>query len=65
MIQKPGGVQVSKQDSLDHDEWKVCVSEHPEATKMQKIASAFGVFRFDPTGNKPMSIFGHSNVLVE
>ena len=37
MIQKPGGVQVSKQDSLDHSQCKVCGSGHPEATKMQKI----------------------------
>ena len=36
MIQKPGGVQVSKQDSLDHDQCNWCVSGHPEATKMQK-----------------------------
>ena len=64
MIQKPGGVQVSKQDSLDHDQCKVCVSGHPEATKVQN-SSALGVFRFCPTGNKPMSMFGHSNVLVE
>ena len=43
MIQKPGGVQVSKQHSLDHDQCKVCVSGHPEATKMQTFAlAAFG-----------------------
>ena len=40
MIQKPGGIQVSKQDSLGHSQCKVCVSGHPEATKVQKFALA-------------------------
>ena len=65
MIQKPGGVQVNKQDSLDHSQCKVCVSGHPEATTMQIFAAALCAFWFHSAGYKPMSIFGHSNVLVE
>ena len=65
MIRKPGGVKVSKKDRLDHNLCKVCVSGHPEATKMQKIRRGARRLSTPHSGMQTLSLSGLSNVLVE